>query len=196
MSTRGLTTGPGAEKGLRPKPDHRILLRPPGSKPRIQEMRSSEKEKYFITEIDKNPNHNLLLPPARLQPVSHHCKLHFRRFDRPPDWKTKTLPRWQLWPSGSEEKSPAGLHPVIQRTKSRNVGELLLIFYILTIFTFAISWSRSRLYSSETWDLKKLQILQIEMGGCWRCPREGYAGKRIYSDCNRCSLLSNQLKWT
>ena len=101
MSTQGLTTGPGAEKGLRPKPDHRILLRPPGSKPRIQEMRSSEKEKYFITEIDKNPNHNLLLPPARLQPVSHHCKLHFRRFDRPPDWKTKTLPRWQLWPSGS-----------------------------------------------------------------------------------------------
>ena len=115
MSTRGLTTGPGAEKGLRPKPDHN--LRPPGSKPRIQEMRSSEKEKYFITEIDKNPNHNLLLPPARLQPVSHHCKLHFRRFDRRADWKTKTLPRWQLWPSGSEEKSPAGLHPVIQRTK-------------------------------------------------------------------------------
>ena len=57
-------------------------------------------------------------------------------------------------------------------------------------------WFGQKLTIAEETSVVLKRILQIEMGGCWRCPREGYAGKRIYSDCNRCSLLSNQHKWT
>ena len=101
----GLTTGPGAKKGLRPNRNHN-LPRPPGTKQkytyfRTREIPISESEKYIfqnqrntyfiIRETQKKRN------VSSDQPAAMHCHWIFRyhRSDHPAAGKTKTF--WNFW---------------------------------------------------------------------------------------------------